>query len=571
MMAKDASATPPYHTVLFGPLAISGVTLGAVLLWFSFGSSLLPREPMMQGVIAALSFTFGYALGVLVWFLVRWVAKLLGSTFSKDSAPSWLRWAVLGMVAAIFVVEIFRWSTWQSEQRLLVGLDELSAISGVMAVAWTLVFTAVLLFIGRSIRWLVWKLDAFNERHMSPHIARAVSVLIIVGIAGALYWFIASSGLTAFANERFGPGDETTLEGITQPTDPDASGSPESLVEWDDLGFQGRTFAGSGTTINDMTTFDPDAQPGARVPIRVYAGLKSAESSEARAQLVVDELNRTNAADRSVVALVSTTGTGWVDPVAAATIEYMYNGDTAIAAMQYSFLPSWISFILDTATATEAGIAINTAVIEWWDALAENDRPRLIAFGESLGTLGSEAAYAQGDLDASLAFVQSKVDGVLWVGPTNANEIHGQYTQERDPSPVWKPDYNGGAIVRTFNGPGEFDPGVDPWDEPRVLYYHHPSDPVGYWNWETLWKPQEWTDKPVGYDVPDSVRWIPFTTFTQVVVDLINGFSASVGHGHNYNNVFTDGWSVVTPPDGWTDADTLRLEKHVSVLDLPGL
>jgi uncharacterized membrane protein len=67
------------------------------------------------------------------------------------------------------------------------------------------------------------------------------------------------------------------------------------------------------------------------------------------------------------------------------------------------------------------------------------------------------------------------------------------------------------------------------------------------------------------------VRWVPFTTFTQVVVDLINGFSASVGHGHNYNDVFTDGWSVVAPPDGWTAADTLRLEAHVSSLDLPGL
>ena len=136
---------------------------------------------------------------------------------------------------------------------------------------------------------------------------------------------------------------------------------------------------------------------------------------------------------------------------------------------------------------------------------------------------------------------------------------------------MWKPVYNDGAIVRTFNGPGEFDAGGDLWDEPRIVYYHHPSDPVGYWNWETLWQPQEWTDKPVGHDVPDSVRWVPFTTFTQVVVDLINGFSASVGHGHNYNDVFVDGWSVVAPPAGWTAADTDRLEAYIAPLDLPGL
>ena len=570
-MADATRKTPRYHRVLFGALSIPGVILGAVLLWFSFGSSLLPREPMMQGVLGALSFTFGYAIGVLVWFLIKWVAKLISKPIPKDAGPTWLRWVAIGSIGAIFVIEILRWPTWQSEQRILVGLDELSATSRLMAVVWTLAFTVVLMFIGRSIRWLVWKLDVFNGRHMAPHMARGVSVLIIVGIVGGMYWFIASSGLTAFANERFGPGDDTTLEGITQPTEPEYSGSPESLVEWDDLGFQGRTFAGSGTTVENMAALSPDTQTSPMVPIRVYAGLKSTDSSEDRAQLVVDELNRTNAADRAIVVLVSTTGTGWVDPIAASTIEYMYNGDTAIAAMQYSFLPSWISFILDTATATEAGVAMNDAVISWWDGLPQDDRPRLVAFGESLGTLGSEAAYAQDGLAASLQSVQSKVEGALWVGPTNANEIHGQYTTERDPSPVWKPVYNNGTIVRTFNGPGEFDAAADSWAEPRVLYYHHPSDPVGYWNWETLWKPQEWTDKPTGYDVPDSVRWIPFTTFTQVVVDLINGFSASVGHGHNYNDVFTDGWSVVAPPEGWTDTDAARVEGHVSSLDLPGL
>ncbi|MFV2000112.1 MAG: alpha/beta-hydrolase family protein, partial [Acidimicrobiia bacterium] len=146
-----------------------------------------------------------------------------------------------------------------------------------------------------------------------------------------------------------------------------------------------------------------------------------------------------------------------------------------------------------------------------------------------------------------------------------------QFLDERDPSPVWGPLYNDGAIVRMANGPGEIDPGDSSWAAPRVLYYHHPSDPVGYWNWETLWRPQEWTDKPVGGDVPDSVRWIPFTTFTQVVVDLINGFSASVGHGHNYNDVFVEGWSIVAPREGWTASDTSRLQNYLISVDLPGL
>ncbi|MGI9666232.1 MAG: alpha/beta-hydrolase family protein, partial [Acidimicrobiia bacterium] len=98
-----------------------------------------------------------------------------------------------------------------------------------------------------------------------------------------------------------------------------------------------------------------------------------------------------------------------------------------------------------------------------------------------------------------------------------------------------------------------------------------PSDPVGYWSWDTLWKPQEWTQEPIGYDVPQSVRWVPFTTFVQVVADLIAGFSAEVGHGHNYNNHFVEAWSTVAPPDHWTIEEADRLEKHLeSIAPLPG-
>ena len=36
-------------------------------------------------------------------------------------------------------------------------------------------------------------------------------------------------------------------------------------------------------------------------------------------------------------------------------LEYMYGGDTAVAAIQYSFLPSWMSFIADKAPAQGGG------------------------------------------------------------------------------------------------------------------------------------------------------------------------------------------------------------------------
>ncbi|MCL1593623.1 MAG: alpha/beta-hydrolase family protein [Actinomycetia bacterium] len=569
-MTEHQRSAPRFLAVIFGHLSTSGIGLGVVMMWFSLGSSLLPRSPMMQGVISALSFTVGYAIAVLAWFTIRWVLGLFDVDVDAEALPELVRWLLLGTVGAVLVVLILLWPTWQSDQGELVGVDPLGIVDGFMAIVWSFVFAAVLMLLGRSIRWLIWRIDVALERRMSVGIARGVTVAAVFGVVGLVYYFIASSGLATFANARFAGGDEVTLEGIEQPTDPEASGSATSLVAWDDLGFQGRTFAGGGTKVDDIADYNGSAD-GVVAPIRVYAGLKSADSAEDRAQLVVDELNRTNAQERAVVALVSTTGTGWVDPTAAAALEYMWRGDTAIAAMQYSFLPSWISFILDTATATEAGIAINDAVIAWWQELPEDNRPRLVAFGESLGSLGSEAAYARGSLDESIAYIQSNVDGALWVGPTDANLVRRQILADRDPSPVWLPEYGNGDVVRFTNGTGVFDPFDATWDAPRVVYYHHPSDPVGYWNWETLWRSQEWIDKPVGGDVPDSVRWVPFTTFTQVVVDLINGFSASVGHGHNYNDTFVEGWSIVAPVDGWSAEDTSLLQEHLESVEILGL
>jgi uncharacterized membrane protein len=48
------------------------------------------------------------------------------------------------------------------------------------------------------------------------------------------------------------------------------------------------------------------------------------------------------------------------------------------------------------------------------------------------------------------------------------------------------------------------------------------------------------------------------------VADLIAGFSAPSGYGHNYAVDFAAGWAAVAPPEGWTTADTVRLQRHLA-------
>lgn len=62
----------------------------------------------------------------------------------------------------------------------------------------------------------------------------------------------------------------------------------------------------------------------------------------------------------------------------------MYNGDTAIVSMQYSFLPSWLSFLVDKENARQAGQALFEAVSARVRAMPEAVRPKLVVFGKAL-------------------------------------------------------------------------------------------------------------------------------------------------------------------------------------------
>jgi uncharacterized membrane protein len=83
-----------------------------------------------------------------------------------------------------------------------------------------------------------------------------------------------------------------------------------------------------------------------------------------------------------------------------------------------------------------------------------------------------------------------------------------------------------------------------------VLYVHHPSDPVGNATVEAFWQRPEWTDRPQGYDVPARAGWYPIVTGLQEVADLIAGFGATSGYGHNYGIDFVTGWAAVVPRTG---------------------
>ncbi len=281
--------------------------------------------------------------------------------------------------------------------------------------------------------------------HLHDEVALFIGTAIVVAVLVLLFDGVLVRGFFAGANAIFQPQDSSTPDGVTQPQLPEKSGSPKSLAPWSTLGFQGRDFVGTGPHAAELAKINGTP---AKEPIRIYVGLHTAPDDQGRLDVLVDELERTGAFSRKVLVIAPTTGTGWVDPVAASSVETMYNGDTAIVGLQYSFLPSWISFLADRQKSMDAGRALIHAVHDRWAQLPAQHRPKLVLYGESLGSMAGQAAFGWLPDIRRMGF-----DAVLWVGPPQESTLWHALIARRDPgSTEVQPRYDNGRTVRFSEG-----------------------------------------------------------------------------------------------------------------------
>nr|WP_280507358.1 alpha/beta-hydrolase family protein [Nocardia flavorosea] len=536
-----------------------GLVVATVFFALSMTPSLLPRDWMFQGLISGINAAIGYGVGCLLEWLFRlWIRPRLTRI---PAPPRWTRYALKSAVllsaalgAAYMLVQS---AHWQREIAALMGMEGtttpaylrtggLSLAIGILVVAGYRTVRELILFFARQLnRWV----------RIPRELAPAAGALVLVLLVVTLFNGVATRAFFAVANSAFSVRNDTTSDYAIPPRLPERSGSPDSLAAWDTLGFEGRWFVSHGPSAERISWVT--GRP-AREPIRAYIGLESvADTERTQAELAVAELERTGAFDREVLVVVTTTGTGWVNSMAANAIEYMYGGDTAIVASQYSYLPSALSFLADRGKAAAAGRELFDAVYERTRARAPEDRPKLLVYGESLGSQGSEAAFD------GLADLRAKVDGALWVGPPNSNRLWQQFVSRRDPgSPETRPVYADGLVIRFATDAADLGRPGPEWRAPRIAYLQHASDPIVWWSTDLLFSRPDWLSEPRGVDVSPRMRWAPLVTFWQVSADLTNAQGVRDGHGHRYGSLVMDAWAAITHPPGWNPelAERVRLE-----------
>lgn len=509
----------------------------------------------MQGAFTGITAAVGYGAGVLVAWLVRMLA---GRRPSKQARrASWVLLAALG-------IPVLGWALWlgQSWQRqlyLLLGMPPPGELAWLPMLVLATGVSLVIITALRLLRRLVVALTTKLVPRVPLPLARTLSVAVVFVLVAALATGLLWRALVSSSVEGFGPSDQPVGETVSRPLVPERSGSPRSLVPWDSLGRHGKGFVTRAPSVEQLSAF---SGAPARRPVRVYAGLASAATPAARAELAVRDLRRAGGFDRAVLVVAQASGSGTVDPSAVQALEYMYNGDSAVVSLQYSSLPSWFSFVTDRARSRETGRELFDHVHRAWSRLPRQQRPKLLVTGTSLGAFGIEAAFDD------LADVRRRTDGVVLAGPPSASPLHRRLVRHRDAgTPQWLPIYDSGRTVRfASSAPDLWRPDAR-WQRPRMVYLQHGSDPVVYWNpGITITRP-DWLVEPRAPDVSPHLTWLPLFTFWQLTADMPYAQDVPEGHGHNYREAFADTWAAVAPPPGWTAADTDRLRAKLRTVE----
>lgn len=532
----------------------------------SLSPTLLPRPWFVQGAISGLLLALGYGLGTLAAWLGRRAAQAVDLEIRLGQQTR----ARLRAVTAGILLVAGGWSTIanirsQAVTASLVGLRPHTPLQWLGIAAIGIVVAALLIGAAHGLRAAYRRLHSTAVRFLTATLASVVA-LVLVSLVAALFTDIVIVRAPLNAMTKAAARANQATPQVEPPTTTSVTGGPGSEVAWSSLGFEGMRFTALASKADDI-----EAVTGvpAQDPVRVYIGLPDNDDLQGAADAVVAELRRTGGFDRKVLAVITATGTGWINAWAPQSIEFLTSGDCAIATMQYSYLTSYQAFVADRQTPAVAGKILFDTVYAAWSQLPSDRRPQLVVSGESLGSYGAQAAFTD------VADMLARAQGGVWSGtPAFTPTLQELYAARMQGSPQVLPVIDSGRHIRfASDGVGlDSDYAGRPfgeWESPRFVYLQHASDPVVWWSPDLLFNQPDWLREPRGSDVLPTIRWWPVVTFWQVAGDMAAGTSPPPGHGHKYGSEELAAWGAVLggDPDRDYDAMAAAMDPYVTFTD----
>ena len=543
----------------------AGLAGAEVATWGAVSPSLLPHSWWATAANVGVLQGMGHGFATVASQALRPVR----SDEPQSLLPSPVRLAMTGVTAGVFVTSLRR----RAHQEKLVESDEKFKISPqILGITLGTLGYGVVLLVGDAIQTFIDAINVLLGKKLPPvaswplAIAGGGALLILVGDQMVVRRFAVR--VSRQAQEL----DREFMRGADQPKRPERSGSPESLVDWNTMGRQGRAVVAGGPRKEDIERL---VDGGALEPIRIFVGLDTerdqAPDFDEMAAVAIKEMHRTGAFERSHIAVMSAAGTGWINDFHTSGFEFVTRGDSAVVAMQYSYLPSAYSYVADRKNPVHSSRVLIEAIRSELQKLDPEKRPKLYVGGESLG------AYGVSDAFETVEEFLERTSGGVFTGTPGFASNHSYLTRHREKgSPQRLPLIDGGRHVRFTAHPAHLrhdfrgDTYANTWEEPRFVFAQHASDPVVWWEPSLAWKAPDWLREPGSRGEPapaaqhldalDTMRWMPLVTFWQVGIDQLPSKDYPSPHGHNYHDETVAYWNAVVHGAG-DDADDAALSR----------
>jgi uncharacterized membrane protein len=366
-------------------------------------------------------------------------------------------------------------------------------------------------------------------RRLSPGAGALAPVVGHVVAVGAL-----AAGVVAgieYVNRRAESGGSAIDAAYTAaPRSTTVSGGPVSGVEWTSLSREGVRFVNMALSEQEIAQVTGVPVDQVAAPVRAFAGLASAPTVDERVDLVMEELERLGAFERSVICVASPTGSGYVNYVAIETLEYLTRGDCATVALQYSLRPSFLS--LDrVAMGREQNRALFHALAWRLRAIPEDQRPRVVGLGESLGAHTMQDAFLH---EGVAGFHRAGIERALFLGTPAGSKWAKQWRLAAD-----RTDRDHEAVeVASYAEWMAIPP--DRRAAHRFVLLSHHEDPITRFEPALAVQQPSWLgpvdERPPR--IPQAATWLPLTTFMLTLVDTKNAMDVTPGtfvaYGHDY-------------------------------------
>lgn len=541
---------PLWLEKFWNSLSLIGMLLGTLFFAASLTPSLVPRPFLIQGVLSGACFAIGYGIGVFLFWLWNYLQlpKLKGRISHAIK--------IAAMAVTIITAMVFLWhaADGQNSIRSLMGLEQVESAHPLKTGLIALITFVILIALARLFQLIYRSSSRWLDRYIPPRLSRFTGFLIAavifsMAINGVLFRF----GLHVM-DSSYRKIDALMEAEVPQPQDPLKSGSAASLVKWDELGRMGRSYVSSGPDAAQISSFT--GRP-AQNPLRVYVGLRSAETAKERAKLALQEMIRVGAFERSLLIVTIPTGTGWVDEMGIDPVEYLHDGDIASVAVQYSYLASWLSLLVEPGYGSETATALFDEVYDYWTKLPKDTRPKLYLYGLSLGAMNSQLS------SELFQVLGDPYQGALWSGPPFTSRLWRSITSNRNEgTPEWLPEFRDGSYARFTNQNNALKLPNSHWGPMRIVYLQYASDPIVFFDPKDFYREPDWMKAPRGPDVSPQLKWYPVVSMLQLAIDLMMATTTPIGHGHVYApQHYIDAWVEVTDVK-WTQADIDRLKEY---------